>query len=659
MADVRAKIELLLKDKLSPAVKGASANVKKFGNVASQVAHVSGRAFDSLGAKIGGLGLAFGALNVIKFNTEYEDALIRMGTNAGATAQETNELRRELLKTAKEAKIGVDGLVSFGNALAENSIGLNEIKAAAPLAAAAIQGLGMSGDEFAALYSVLENRGADLDSITEKLNNLAEIDDRLQGVGVSQFAKELPKLMEVSNAGIENIEDMYLAVLTLNNGASNTEAITQYEKAMQEFASPETRDAMRKYLKGFDPIDKSTGKLKSFDVIMGALAEKGNEIGSMDKLQKAFGVSDKTIQALKTYNNHYQNTIKKVGKLGDTEGAVSRRAEQNAQSVASNLKSIQTVLYEIGNDVFSKPLAELARLANEHPKGLELAIKGIGVAILALAGMKAFGTVFNFVSQLRSIKAPKIGSGLTGGGIPVHVTNAGAMGAGSLLDGTPISGKGGSGAKALTAARTAVGGLSVQQYAMGGATAGIGAAFVKIPQMMGELDAIEENADLSAKEKSKEKGGAIGDATGGIIGGVAGGIGGVAAGAAVGAAVGSVVPVLGTAVGALVGAGVGALGMWLGSKAGRAIGEGIGEAVAEDENEGYVPAMQGVPLNSMAYLAESGGVANQSIEPVVVGTEVVFKDDRTEVRTYNKTERGSFGNYQYATGYNPYARAMP
>jgi phage tail tape-measure protein len=104
-----------------------------------------------------------------------------------------------------------------------------------------------------------------------------------------------------------------------------------------------------------------------------------------------------------------------------------------------------------------------------------------------------------------------------------------------------------------------------------GGLAAVSAAFVAIPKMNEELEAIKQNEELTNKERGRAKGGAVGEAVGSI--------GGAAAGAIAGAAIGSVVPVVGTALGALAGGLIG----YFGGKAGRKIGEGIGEGLAKDE----------------------------------------------------------------------------
>ncbi|MDR2942783.1 MAG: hypothetical protein LBV17_09360 [Treponema sp.] len=584
MVNIKAAIELLLKDKFSPGIKGAAAEIKKFGEKTVSVANNVNNAFSGLGAQIASLGVTIGAAALAKSSIDYEDSLVRIGTNAGMSAAETNQLRRELIKIAQDTKISNDEMVSYAATLADNSIGFETIKESANFAALAIQGLGLSGQEAADLFSVLNSRGADVDTFKTKLNNLAEIDDRMQGMGLAEFTRYIPQLMELSDTPIENLEDLYTTILTLNKGAKNTKAIQQYQSAMQDFANPETRDAMRKYLNGFDT--KQNGKLKDFTVIMNALVKKGNELGNFDQLQKAFHLSDATIMALKQYNNHYQETIDKVGDLGDTHDAVSSRASANMKTMKSALTGLQNAIMAQSDGALIKPLETITRLLNENPKGLEMAIKGVKYTLIGLTALKAFSSVVSFLSNWKNLKGGKAGAGITGGaGIPVHVTNAGSLGglnAGKTPNGMPAGTPLAKGTP-FNNAQKAVANLTPKHYAAGGAAMGITAAFTAIPAMVNELDAIKQNEELTNKERGKAKGGAIGDATGRIVGGVAGGIGGVAAGAAAGAAIGTIIPGIGNIVGALVGAGVGALGMWLGSKAGRAIGEGIGEGLAKDE----------------------------------------------------------------------------
>jgi len=464
-----------------------------------------------------------------------------------------------------------------------------------PFMADVIQALGISGEEAGQLFTTLFKRGVDADALKEKLNNLAEIGDRLGDMSITQFAKFLPSLSETSGAALDNIEDMYIALNMLAKGTNRPQqALQQYQSAMDDFRN--SADSIQRYT-GFDVLNDD-GELKGFAEIMETLSKFGEQTDSTAYFDKIFHLSDSTIKALRQYNNYYQETIENVGELGDTTNAIADRAGQNGGTIAASLNRLKSAASEFASSTLIKPVESLAALLNQHPRGMEYAVKGLAAAIAALALMKTFSTVISFIGNLKTLKD---GGGVAGGlnagggaGIPVHVTNWGGAAGSTMMPGAGIGvPKTGGGttpgalpSSPLESARSAVGNLTPKQYAAGAAGAGITAAVVKIPQMVNELEAIKQDETLTNKERGAAKGGAIGDATGSIIGAAAGGAAGIAAGAAVGAAVGSVVPVLGTAVGALVGAGIGALGMWLGGKAGRKIGEGIGGAVAGDDDLG-------------------------------------------------------------------------
>jgi hypothetical protein len=303
------------------------------------------------------------------------------------------------------------------------------------------------------------------------------------------------------------------------------------------------------------------------------------------------------MQAIRSYISHGERLNETLSDLGDTEGLLQKQSAAMAGTMQSNIQNLQTAFSKFADSNLTKPLEKLTGLLNklsEDPERLQKVFKGIAVGIGAIAAVKGIAGISRLVGSLLQLKGKQIDIGGVLGSataMPVYVTNWGGgsgipgmsgshpgAGAGSPYQQTELA-KG----KPLTNAQNAVKNLTPKQYAGAAGGMALTAAFIKIPQMMNELEEIKQNEDLTAKERATAKGGAVGDATGSIVGAAAGGAAGIAAGAAVGAAVGSVVPVLGTAVGALVGAGIGALGMYLGGKAGRKIGEGIGAATAADD----------------------------------------------------------------------------
>jgi len=428
-------------------MKDAGKSTQGFKEKAVSAANAIDQAFSTVGAKIASLGVAVGGMALVKSSIDYEDSIIRIGTNAGMSGEAVNRFRRDLLAIATEAKVPVQELVQFSQVVTDNSIGLDVASESMRFMADAMQGLGISGQEAGEVFSVLVQKGASIDVVKEKLNNLAEIDSRLQGMGLSEFAKKLPQLMEVSDVTVDNIEDLYVSILTLNNGASNKQALTQYTAAMQTFAN--SRDVIRRNLKGFDVKDQN-GELKSFEEIMTALVERSKEIGGLDRLKSMLGFDDNTMKAIKQFNNYSEETKEKIADLGDTSDAVSKRAKQNAQSMKSSLVSLQDNILKLSDAVLTKPIEFLANLLDKHPKGMEMAIQGVGWALAGLATLKAFSSVVSLISSIKGLQGGNIGTGLPGGKIgaelsggtvvPVYVTNAESMGGVLPGQGNPLGG---------------------------------------------------------------------------------------------------------------------------------------------------------------------------------------------------------------------------
>ncbi|GAB6392733.1 MAG: phage tail tape measure protein [Treponematales bacterium] len=397
--EITAGILLKLKDQFSPKIKGAAGSFTGFGDKAVAAADKINKAFSGVAGTLGTLGVTLGAMSLFKASVDYEDSLIRIGTNAGYTAAQTNEARRELLRIAAAAKISDAEMKAFAATLGDNSLGYEDMMQSAEFAAQAIQGLGLGGEEVGEMFSMLLNRGASVDEVKQKLNNLAGIDDRMPGMSLSNFTAALPQLMEESGKGVESIEELYKSVLTLNRGTTNRKAISSYTEALRDL--------------------KNIGVKKSFE----ELAFKS------ESYLKSLGLSGTTIHTLKMFSANYQEVVNKVGELGDTSDAISRQAEANARSLKSALTGLKSAVMAQSDSALVYPIEKLAEPLNKHPDGLEKTIKGVGAALAGLAGIRLAAGVVSFLANLRGLRrggpiVPQIG-GLGGGAspLPVFVTN--------------------------------------------------------------------------------------------------------------------------------------------------------------------------------------------------------------------------------------------
>jgi len=436
--EITAGVLLKLKDQFSSQIKNAGISVQGFADKAVGMAEKVNGAFSGVAGTLATLGVGVGTAALVKGAIDYQSAITRIATNAGVYDREVNEFGRLLLQISYDAKVPENELIAFANTASECAVGLADITENMPFMAKVVQGLGISGEEAGQLFTALFKRGADADTLKEKLNNLAEIGNRLGNMSITQFAKFLPSLSETSGVAVDNIEEVYIALNMLATGTNKPQqALQQYQSAMNDFAKADTRDAIRRGL-GFDVLNEDTGELKSFAEIMEALSVFGEKSGATAYFDKAFHLSDSTIKALRQYNNHYKETVRTVGELGDTSNAIAKRADQNAGTIEGSLTRLKTAAKAFADSTLIKPVEKLAKLLNENPEGMKKAVYGLAAAVAGLALLKGFTTVVSFIGSLKELKGgggAGIPGGLAGGGagIPVHVTNwGGAAGASGL-----------------------------------------------------------------------------------------------------------------------------------------------------------------------------------------------------------------------------------
>jgi hypothetical protein len=603
--EITAEVLLRLKDQFSSQIRGAGISVQGFADKAVGVAEKVNKAFSGVAGTLGTLGVSIGALSAVKSTIDLDSRMVRLGLTANASSQEVNALKRQIFETAQmpDIKLDTDSIIS-GLEVVMTKVGdLRFVENNVRNIALAIQASGESGDAMGAVFAEFAKFGYTMEEILPLMNDLIAQGD--QGAFTfGEFAKNAPAVFSAYSAigtTPEHIRKANAAMQILMAGTKSADiAVTALNSTMAELSDPDKQEKL--HALGIDVRDTATGEFRDFNDIMFDIVAKAEEMGNADFFGTIFGTT--AMQAVRAYITQGERMFDSLVNLGDTTGRLEQKSATMADTLKANLQNLQTAFLSFADKNLTGPLQDLTNLLNkvaENPEKVEAAIRGIAIAIGGLAAIKISAGIISFIASLNSLKS---GGGLNmsglanaggGAGIPVHVTNWGGVAGSSMIpgvgNGIPAAGRGGNPIQPallnnktpLESARNAVGNITGKQYAMGATGAGIAAAFVEIPQMIGELQAIDRDETLTGRERGKAKGGAIGDATGSIIGAAAGGAAGIAAGAAVGAAVGSVVPVLGTAVGALVGAGIGALGMWLGGKAGRVVGTAIGEAAAGDD----------------------------------------------------------------------------
>lgn len=618
MSEIKAGILLSLKDKFSQGIKSAGSGVEAFASKASSAIQGVDKAFSGLGTAMGAIGVSLSVGSAAKEIINLDAKMTAFGTTMNMSAERVNKLKQSLFDTAvaSNVKIGTDELMAAMDSIAERTGDAEFIEANMRNIGVAIRATGAAGADIGGLYSEIQKMGLSAEEAATAVSTLA-----VQGNNGAFVMKDLASLgprtiaayTATGRSGTKALVEMGAALQVIRRGTGSSEqAATAFESVMRNLTSPDKQQKLRSL--GIEVRDSFTKEFRPITELMTEIVEKSG--GSLETLGKIF--DSEAVRAFNSAIGEYKKTgvvssFKEFNEMLDDGSYLEKAAAENANTLAANLKNVQTAFVKFINSEPIGVLEKVNKLLNylsEDPKRFNKVFNAIAVGIGSIAAVKGLASIRNIISSIASLKKGggniNIGSNVGGNGMPVYVTNWGGKtgaspfpSAGSAANqsigktpagqaaGTPLNAgsQGNTFQKMGGAASQALKGVTKKQMAMGGAAAGIGAALVAIPGAVNEISEINADETLNRHDKTVKKGGAIGDAAGTVVGATLGGAAGVAAGAAAGAAIGSIVPGLGTAVGALVGAGIGALGGWLGGKAGRAIGEGIGSAVAGKDEE--------------------------------------------------------------------------
>ena len=649
MKDLKAGVALSLKDLYSQGIKKAGTETNNFSAGAVKAIDKVNSAMSGAMGKLGAIGVTVGFGVAVKSTIDMDDRLTRMGLSADATADQVNHLKQQIYAASQMPHIKLDPneIISALEVVMTKTGDLKYVQDNIENIAVAIKATGEQGAAIGSVFSEFQKFKYSAEDISGLMDDMVKQGD--QGAFTfGEFAKAGSAVISAySNIGTstKDIKNANAAMQIIMMGTKSAEiAVTALNSTMSELSDPKKQTDLRKM--GIKVRDDVTGEFRDLNLIMQDMVKLVNEVGNADFLGSIFGST--SMQAIRAYVN-FGDLYDNLTDLGDTTGAMFEKSATMAGTMKSNLQGLQTAFFSFADKNLTGPLEKLTELLNnlsENPEKVEKYIRNITIALGTLAAVKIGASLISFVATLKGFKGGgkiDIAGAAGGNGMPVYVTNwGGSAGASPMpnLGGGGIPGIGKT--PAGKPAGTPLGGPKINPATLGkaGAAGAAMAAVVAIPQMIGELNEIDQNEDLTKKERNKAKGGAIGGAVGSI--------GGTAAGAIAGAAIGSVVPVVGTAIGALVGGAIG----YFGGKLGRMAGEAIGEAITKED----IPATLSDEMQSMQELPQGQETAvlegNAQIE-----NHVYIHDDRIDVqsRVVNNSMPVQFptGSYREYRGLTP------
>jgi TP901 family phage tail tape measure protein len=437
--EIKAGVLLSLKDAFSRGIGAAGNSVKDFGGKAQGVFGKVNNALSGIAGRLGAIGVTLSAGYAVKSWIDMENRLIRIATDIGLTAEETDKLKRNIYAVAQSTDIKMDTapLVEAVEVLGSMSIEADYINGNLRTMGLLMKATGVSGQEAGDLFAYFYRQGKAPEEILSTLNDIVEIGDRMKGgFSLSRFTQALPRLSEanaIMDEGALNARELFTALQVLGKG---TEDAGRAEKAFlamtQELLDPDKQKAL--YSLGVELHEKSTGQFRKFDEIMRDIAETTTKrYGNINILRELF--SGAAFDAVFAYEK-VGDLAREVEDLGDTSGAVQNRAERNASSLASSLQNLQTSFKAISDSALTGPLENLNRLLQElakYPKVIEAGIYGVTAAFAGLGLIKIGSGVMSFVKFLSGFRKGKVDLDVAignsaGAGIPVYVTNWGGAG---------------------------------------------------------------------------------------------------------------------------------------------------------------------------------------------------------------------------------------
>jgi len=641
MADVKASVLLTLKDLYSKELGKMGTATKKFSSDTLAAVNKIDSVFSGMKTKLGAIGVSLSLGAASNEIIDLDARLARMGMTADASAEQINALKQKIFEAAQDPNIKIDPskIVDALDVVMTKTGSLEYVEANIKNIAVALQASGAAGEEMGDVFSEFQKKGFAAAEISQLMDDLVKQGD--QGEYTFQkFAKTgKAVLSSYSTIGstVEDVKKLNAVMQILVADTKNEElAATALDAVIAELSDPNKQEKLG--IIGVRVRD-SAGEFRDLAKIMDDVLAVAQKEGNIDFLSEVFGVT--SMKAVRAFQNYGKNYKKLTDDLGDTTGALEAKSARMAGTMKANLQNLQTTFLKFADTNLAKPLERLNDLLSylsEKPERLEKVFNTIKYGLGAIVAVKGLAKISGFIGSISGGIRTLTGGGMQaalGGalpgngagaasGLPVFVTNMGQGGMGA---------SGNAADPALSGGKPAGSRLTFRQGAGIAGIAALSSALVAVPQMLGELNDIDNNPELKGKEKSKAKGGAVGAAVGSI--------GGAAAGALAGAAIGSVVPMIGTAIGGLVGGAIG----WFGGKLGRTVGEKIGEAVGKDE---VIPESAAVreELESVQQLPETP-VTAELTGNAVMDLNINLSGERPTVSA--KVQRNSTP-FQYNTG---------
>ncbi len=418
--ELKTSIVVSVSGNLEAQAQRYGRSMERFGGIARRSFEVAGRGLDALGNRYTALLTGVAGVGTAKMVMDLETRFVRLGINAGQSAEQVKTLKDEIFKAASASDVRVDPgkLTTAVETLLEKTNDIEFVRDNIRNIALAIQATGDNGEAVGEIMGDLWKAG-----IKGSKEMLASIDTlnmqgKEGGFGLAAVARISPRIVSsytaMGRSGAGAMKELGAAMQVLRMGTGDPrKAAVAFESIMQTFQDTEKVKDLRKLagIEVFDPerLKKGERVLRPINELLTEIVQKSG--GDLTKIGQVFdGAGTKGLQGL-------AEEFKRTGKLdslnkfmtmqgdGKSTMADSARAAQTASAALTNLYA---AWQRFADSELAKPLQSLADALNgldekkmnaimQTLKWGGIALGGAIVARKAYTGGKALVDMYQYI----------------------------------------------------------------------------------------------------------------------------------------------------------------------------------------------------------------------------------------------------------------------
>lgn len=414
-----------------------------------------GRQLDRVGNRWVALATGAAGFGTVRNLVNLEERFTRLGIQSQRSAEEMEELRRQIFETAREPDIRVDPSQITGaiEAIVEKTGDLEFARENIRNIAMAISATGAEGGnigEILAEFQKMDIRG--MDAVLQSIDTLNE-QGKAGAFTLQNLASLGPRVVTAYTAlgrqGPEAIREMGAALQVIRQGTGSSEqAATAFEALLRTFQDAEkAKELARKSgVQIFDPEELARGReiLRPINELIVEIVEAAE--GRTSRLSEIFDAEAMRAfnAALGEYNR--TGTVESMDRFFQVQGdgtTTMGDSARAAETAAGSIRNLSSAWQDFADTNLSEYIQDAADALNSLDKEtVDRWLKIAGITAGGVAGLYALRSLGRLGADLGRgagvLRNRSTSGGISGGlgaassmaPVPVFVTNLGALGGG-------------------------------------------------------------------------------------------------------------------------------------------------------------------------------------------------------------------------------------